>query len=356
MIRVIAFTDRGVRLAERIPGDHEVTDARNGGTEKRIRESFEERVPLVFIGAAGIAVRLIAPYIKDKTTDPAVICMDEGGRFVIPLLSGHIGGANRLAEKLSLALDATPVITTATDINNVFAVDVFAKENGLGILNPSAIKTVSAKALKGQILTVKGDVSHRIFTCDYRKYLRVAEKDEASDIEIVSNEGLVRLLSASRIDPYAPLPERGEREERLLGAGIGSEKIYLYEKEFCVGIGCRRGTGYGQIFSFLMDVMKNRGLCVAGISSVSSIDIKSGEPGIINLCGSLAVPFNVYTAEELSQAEGQFASSAFVKSRVGVDNVCERAASLSAGAGGKKLVGKMKTECVTISIYRKGSR
>ena len=100
----------------------------------------------------------------------------------------------------------------------------------------------------------------------------------------------------------------------------------------------------------------NKNLCVAQIDSVSSIDIKKDEPGLINLCGALDVPFHVYSAEELKMAEGHFKPSPFVEAQVGVDNVCERAAALSAGHDSKKLLGKIKTERVTISIYRKGAR
>ena len=157
MIKVIFFTENGRGLAEKIPEDKQLIDGRAGVTETNIAESFFKKIPLVFIGSAGIAVRLIAPYIKDKTTDPAVICIDEKGQFVIPLLSGHIGGANELAERLSSELSATAVITTATDVNHTFAVDVFAKNNGLGILNPSAVKNISSKILNGEIVSVKSD-------------------------------------------------------------------------------------------------------------------------------------------------------------------------------------------------------
>ena len=357
MIKVIFFTENGRNLAERIPDEKQLIDGRTGVTEQNLSEAFVKKIPLAFISATGIAVRLIAPYIKDKTTDPAVICMDEKGRFVIPLLSGHIGGANELAEKIARELDATAVITTATDVNHTFAADIFAKENGLGILNPSAIKTVSSKVLAGQVLSVKSAPTHRLYQSDYKKYLRpVQGNDERPDIDIVGNDWLVSILNAAGIDPFMPLPERFTREELLLNAGISDRCLYLYEKNICIGVGCRKLTGFDEIFPFLKDVMQHKNLCMASIDSISSIDIKKDEPGLVNLSGALGVPFKVYTADELKKAEGHFKPSPFVEAQVGVDNVCERAAALSAGHGAVKLVGKMKTERVTISIYRKGLR
>ena len=354
---VIAFTDRGMSLGKKIPGECELVDGRVGRTENAISEAFSNKIPLIFIGAAGIAVRLIAPYIKDKTTDPAVLCMDEKGRFVIPLLSGHIGGANELAEHLAGELNATAVITTATDVNHTFAADLFAKDNGLGILNPSAIKTVSSKVLAGEILSVKSASTHRLYQNDYKKYLRpVQGNDERPDIDIVGNDWLVSILNAAGINPFMPLPERFNREELLRNAGISDRCLYLYEKNICVGVGCRKLTGFDEIFPFLQYVMRHKNICMASVDSISSIDIKRDEPGLVNLSGALGVPFKVYSAEELKRAEGHFKPSPFVEAQVGVDNVCERAAALSAGHGAKKLVGKMKTERVTISIYEKGSR
>lgn len=354
---VIAFTDKGMNLGEKIPGECQLVDGRKGRTEQAIARAFMNRIPLVFIGAAGIAVRLIAPYIKDKTTDPAVICLDEKGQFVIPLLSGHLGGANELAHSISAELGATAVITTATDVNHTFTVDIFAKENGLGILNPSAIRTVSAKVLAGEMISVKSTSVHRLYQKDYGRYLRpVNGSDERPDIDIVSGELLIPILRAAGIDPYMTLPERSLREELLRNAGVSDRCLYLYPKDLCVGIGCRKLTGFDEIFPFLKDVFMNKNLCVAQIDSVSSIDIKKDEPGLINLCGALDVPFHVYSAEELKKAEGHFKPSPFVEAQVGVDNVCERAAALSAGHDSKKLLGKIKTERVTISIYRKGAR
>ena len=113
---------------------------------------------IIFVGATGIAIRSIAPYVKDKFSDPAVLVIDELGRYVISLLSGHVGGANELAEYIGGALGATPIITTATDINGAFAVDVFAKKHNLIISSRKLAKDVSAALLDKKAVDIDSDI------------------------------------------------------------------------------------------------------------------------------------------------------------------------------------------------------
>ena len=122
-------------------------------------QGFAQADALIFCCAAGIAVRAVAPHVKDKRTDPAVLVLDEGGTFVIPLLSGHLGGANALALDLADKLSATPVLTTATDVNHLFAVDVFAKGNDLYIEDMALAKAVSAALLAGEKVGFRSDLS-----------------------------------------------------------------------------------------------------------------------------------------------------------------------------------------------------
>lgn len=175
-ISLICFTERGFQTEKRIAKilkdreysvcpyvmgryamqaasmDHEISFApvKEGTLALWAGERFSDSEAIGFIGACGIAVRAIAPYIRDKRTDPAVVVLDEAARFVIPLLSGHLGGANCLAELLAKALKAQAVITTATDVNRRFAVDVFAKAHGLVIDNMTLAKEVSADLLSGE--------------------------------------------------------------------------------------------------------------------------------------------------------------------------------------------------------------
>ncbi|WP_368163163.1 cobalamin biosynthesis central domain-containing protein, partial [Collinsella aerofaciens] len=120
--------------------------------------AWEASDALLFVGAAGIAVRAIAPHVASKATDSAVVVIDEAGRFAVPLLSGHLGGANELAQTVARAAGAIPVITTATDVRGVWAVDTWARCAGLAVSNPEAIKRVSARLLSGGRVALYSDM------------------------------------------------------------------------------------------------------------------------------------------------------------------------------------------------------
>ena len=160
---LFAFTEAGQDTARRIrealaaegdtaelivPGRLAAEDcaAYEGSLSESAGSAFD-RDALIFVGAAGIAVRAVAPHVTDKRSDPAVVCADEKARFVIPLLSGHIGGANRLALRLARALGATPVITTATDVNGRFSVDAWASERDMRLSSMALAKRISAEIL-----------------------------------------------------------------------------------------------------------------------------------------------------------------------------------------------------------------
>ena len=150
----IAFTARGLALAQRLAAACPGSVARGGADGVPLADwtarQFAQSDALIFVGAAGIAVRAIAPHCRSKAADPTVVVLDEGGQFAIPLLSGHLGGANDLARWLAAVCGAVPVITTATDVNGLFAVDLWAKAQNCAVLEPERIKRVSGALLAGQ--------------------------------------------------------------------------------------------------------------------------------------------------------------------------------------------------------------
>ena len=179
---------------------------------------FEEADALVFCCASGIAVRAIAPHVRDKRRDPGVLVLDEGGTFVIPLLSGHLGGANALAVDLADKLSATPVLTTATDVNGLFAVDVFAKENGLFIEDVALCKAVSAALLAGEQVGFRADLPVAV-------PLPKGLTAEAADLGIY--------VSAANDRPFP-------------------RTLRLIPRRYTAGLGCRRGKSAEELESFLI--------------------------------------------------------------------------------------------------------
>lgn len=270
---------------------------------------------IIFIGACGIAVRSIAPYIKDKLTDPAVLVLDEDGEFVISLLSGHMGGANQLALKLADNIGAKPVITTATDRNNKVAVDVLAKQNGLWIEDKKIIKDISAAVLHNQFVGFVSDFPVNGFI-----------PKELSQ-EITGELGIC--VTIHNKFPF-------------------TKTLRLIPKIITLGIGCKRNTSYKQIKEVLDGALKLAGISMDCVKEIASIDLKKDEIGLIELANLYQLPFRIFSSEELNKAEGEFSNSQFVAQTVGVGNVCERAAVLA--CGGQLIQKKYAQNGVTIAI------
>lgn len=299
-IEAACFTARGLALGEGLIAaglDLGLERCGEGGRSVGAwtAECFPAADALLFIGAAGIAVRAIAPYVEAKTSDPAVLVLDEGGHYVIPILSGHIGGANALAGRLAGLLGARAVVTTATDLNGVFAADNWATERGYHIHDPAQIKGVSARLLAGEGV---GLWSH-------------------FPVEGALPEGVDLALS---------------RAEAHLTIGVektgNDHALRLIPPALVLGVGCRRGTETAAIEALFHVVCSQEDLHPMAFGRVSSIDLKGDEPGLLEFCRSRGLPFQTFSAQELAGVEGDFTPSPFVEATTGVDNVCERAAAL----------------------------
>lgn len=276
-------------------------------------EMFDKCSAICFIGASGIAVRSIAPFVRDKTKDPAVVVMDEKGIFAISLLSGHLGGANDLAGVLANLTGAIPVITTATDVNGRFAVDVFAKKNSLYIENMTYAKEISADVL---------DEKPVGFYSDFPVMDQIPE-----EIIPVTNEQVFKGTAGIAVTLHeGTLPFK--------------HTLHLIPKILTVGIGCRKGTDASDIEKAVLDALGVAGISVHGVEQIASIDLKAEEAGIISFCEKYKIPFITYSKEELSEVEGTFTESEFVKEITGVSNVCERSAVLGSLRG--RLIQKKK--------------
>ena len=287
---------------------------------------FLDSKAVIFIGACGIAVRSIAPLVASKKTDPAVLVVDECGKFVISLLSGHLGGANELAETAAKILDATPVVTTATDLHQCFAVDVFAKKNNCSIFNMKAAKEVSAALLAGENVGFYSDQPWEGSLPDGLVYCK--DRQEAKD------KGLSLGISVTVHKDRTPF----------------DETVFIVPKAVTRGMGCRKGKEPEAVLAAAKQILDKAGIFREGLKTLASIDIKKEEPGLVALAGQWNIPFLVYTSGELQGVQGDFTPSAFVKSQVGVDNVCERSALLASGKEGVLIEKKQAAGGVTAAL------
>ena len=251
---------------------------------------------LVFVGAVGIAVRAIAPHCQSKASDPAVVVLDECGRFAVPILSGHLGGANDLARQLSALCGAVPVITTATDANGIFAVDEWAKHQNCQVLEPARIKAVSGKLLAGQTASVWSEFS----------------------LPGAAPAGVIPTQTQDAADFALTLFPAGNA-------------LHLVPRIGVLGVGCKRGTTTEQLEAAFAAFCEIHGLAPACICAAASIDLKQNEAGLLAFCQAHRWKGSFYSAAQLQAAPGTFTPSHFVQSVTGVDNVCERAAVLAAG-------------------------
>lgn len=343
-LSVISFTKKGMllskRLAKALDTDEIVLYSKHNGepetesqyvlipVEERIGEwagkQMKEKNALLFIGACGIAVRAIAPFVTDKLHDSPVLVMDEKGEYVIPLLSGHIGGANELAYRIAEKTGAVPVITTATDINEKFAVDLFAKKNGLRIVNKEGIARVSAKVLAEKEITMSIESGHWNESGNIPKGIRMISYPPREFVDIIISTSTENFDAAIRLEP----------------------------REYVVGMGCRKGKKAEKIAAMIAKSLGELGISQDQILAIASIDVKKEEQGLLSWSRENNVPFITYAADELMKVEGDFHSSAFVMERVGVDNVCERAAVKACGEG-RLILDKHAEDGMTIAVAKR---
>lgn len=310
---IVSFTKEGACLGKRVQTilealSYEVNHREPAGRdESRLslsdwtEEAFRSAGVLVFIGACGIAVRTVAPFLQDKYTDPPVLVMDDSGKFCIPLVSGHVGGANRLAEWIGSQTGALPVVTTATDLRGCFAADSFAAQRGMYLEPRGLVKEVSASLLRGESVSFQCELGYRG-------------------------------------EPPKNLVEEGTGELGIFftyhrGGQPFSKTLFCIQRVIYLGIGCKKQTPFEKIETMISQLLKEAHIPWEALAGVGSIDLKKQEPGLRAFCAEHDLPFTTYAAKQLQEAAGDFLSSAFVKEITGVDNICERAAVLASGQG-----------------------
>jgi cobalt-precorrin 5A hydrolase len=318
---VISFTDAGEKIAKTISQRIPNTDIYSnkeypGGVKSEIGAIFEEYNRIVFVCAVGIGVRLIAPYIKDKTRDPAVVAVDDLGRYAVSLLSGHLGGANDFTREIAEAIGAQAVITTASEARGIEAVDMFAQKCGLVIENMEDAKTITSIMVNGGNLRIISEISQQI------NYSRISETEY---------DGCLYITSRTKISCDKPY-------------------CILRPKNLTVGVGCRKGKSKDEILNAIYKVFQENDLSIKSIDCIASIDIKKEEQGLIEACEQLGCDFRTFSKEQINAVQKRFSGSSFVKGAVGVGCVCEPCAYLTSG---EIIVGKRSLDGVTVSVGRK---
>ncbi len=330
-VMIISYTEAGRQFNNRLTeyfeenGDVAVSGHCGGSqagdimsTKELLRQEWDRVDAIVWIGALGIAVRCAAPFLESKLHDPAVLVLDEKGRFVVPVLSGHIGGGVALARELAQAVGGQAVITTATDVEERFAVDVFAGKNHLWVANPDSVKAVSGALLRGERVAVWTDLPIRGETPRGLEVFSPREESLQAAWTQEPRQQEAQTAVAIGLEP-------GD-QERIARRYDPSRVCVLTLRPYILGIGCKKGKTAKELEAFLRRLCEEKGMSIHEIGAIASIDVKREEPGIWELSRRLRAPFTVFSAEELERVREKTASSDFVKKTVGVDNVCERSA------------------------------
>jgi cobalt-precorrin 5A hydrolase len=295
---------------------------------------------IVAVMALGIVVRLAGPLAGDKRRDPAVVVVDDAGRFAISVLGGHGSGANDLARHVAGVLGATPVITTASDARGVPAVDQVGRALGWTIERTENLTRVAAAVVRGQVVAVWQDAG----TADWwtmfgpwpEHFVRLTAWDELSSLQPEPSALLV--ISDRSLPANLPIPAEG---------------TLLYRPPTLVaGIGCRRGTPRAVIESWAREVLDRHGLAWNSLAALATVTLKMDEPGLLEFAAGAGLPLVAFPPAQLAHQPGIATPSARVAARIGIAAVAEPAALRAAGTD-RLLVVKQVGPGVTLAVARR---
>ncbi|WP_329319500.1 precorrin-3B C(17)-methyltransferase [Streptomyces sp. NBC_01262] len=316
MIGLIAATAAGQRGCERLAAAWpDRTRVYDGPVREAVTAAFAECEQLVCFLATGAAVRLVAPLLADKASDPGVVCVDEAHRYAVALLGGHGGGANDLAAAVSDILGTAPVVTTATDAVGASGLDT------LGLPVEGAIAAVSRAMLDGEPVAMRADA----------------------------------------VWPLPALPanvgEAGEAEIRVtdLVVPAGERTAVLRPASLVVGVGGSRGVAAEEVLGLVREALEGAGLSARSVAALATVEAKADEAGIVAAAERLNVPLLTYAAGTLAGIEVPNPSAAPLAA-VGTPSVAEAAALAAAGQGGELVVQKRKSAMATAAVARRRPR
>lgn len=331
-VAIISVSKKGYELSVKLKKllDSDSTIIKCDIYHKDVKNTFNllfyEYDSIIAIMASGILIRSISHLIESKTTDPAILNIDDNGNFVISMLSGHLGGANKLTLKIADLIDATPVITTSTDVNKKLGIDVLAKDLYLSINNTKEILHFNKSILDGKKVsfTVNANAKHD-YLYDYLNN-NTLEMD-------------VSIYFSSRI----------KNDE--IEAECDNHKLILKPRKIVFGIGCRRGKTCNEINEAVNNVLNELNIHKSRINMFSSAEIKKDELGLLELSESLDIPINFVDLDRLKLFRSDdVQKSEFVMSKFGIYGVCEPSALITAGFDSKLIYKKTAFDGVTVSV------
>lgn len=348
-LAIIAITRNGARLGARLQDSR--PDAELFVLERFAAEAGAAATPFTgelkgliarlwgryggfaFVMATGIVVRMVAPYLAGKGQDPAVVVLDEAGRFAVSLLAGHLGGANRLAIELATASGGTPVITTATDVNGLTAWDEAARQTGMRVEPLAHIKNLNSLLLEGGHIAL---VDRRGRVAPF--FANTPGIEVHTTFAAALQSGATGLVFVT----HRHIPDLDRRPNLLI----------LRPLDLMVGIGCNRGIAADEIESAVVTELGRAFLAFASVGRLASIQDKADEPGLLEFAARHALPLDFYTAPQLNSVSTPSPASPHALEAVGAHGVCEPAAILAA-AGGPLLITKKKCGNVTVAVAEK---
>jgi len=321
-IAVISVTQQGDSLAEKIMSSYTIDLFSKNNTEgfdinTISKLCMENYGAVIYIASTGIAVRSIAPYIKNKTIDPAVLVIDCTGKYVISLLSGHLGGANKLTIEISNSIGAMPIITTASDNLGFLAPDLLAKENELEIQDLTKAKTITSLLVAGK----------KVGFLDEETSIKTPIGYEVTDFH--SYEGLICVTNKDKIN------------------FSNNTVLKLIRKNIILGIGCKKNYDSEKMLRQVFEVLKEHNIDKRAIRCISTVEVKRDEKSIINLSQVLKCEIEIWGINEIKAVQHKYIGSDFVEKTIGVRSVCEPCVELS---GGDFLSPKLNIEGMTLCI------
>lgn len=411
------LTDEGGKLAHKLATAHPGDIYNKENFKENLRAGFGKYDSLVCIMATGIVVRILAPLIVHKTSDPAVVVLDQKGKHAISLLSGHLGGANHLAREMAAISGGEAVITTATDVAGELSFDTFAKKYDMAIENIGQLKHISGALLSGKRVNVftnknagklypelveeqeRGRIDIFPLSDFFKIYKTIninntktedlkanlGEKNittdtiETHDIETASNKmtddknikATPVMLSFTNIDnvesdiPVVVIDEGFSLNKYVIAEPKSfydnishpDHILFLRPRTICAGIGCKRNMEQKPIEEALLQTLKEEGLHPLSLKCIATIPLKSNEPGIIGTAANLNVPLEIIPTEEIEKLDINqlgIATSEFVASQTGVLSVSTACSYLASGKG-EILRDKAKYKGITIALSKEKS-